>query len=129
MISASLPLLNSDELAQRLPADPDAGLGSLRTTAGNLPIRRLGVQAHLIGLTSRVTVTQQFLNPHAEPLAATYIFPLPDRGAVTALRMTAADRVVVANLREREQARREYDEAVASGCRACLAEERPTSLP
>ena len=41
------------------------------------------------------------------------VFPLPDRGAVTDLRMTAAGRTVVARLREREAARAEYDAAIA----------------
>ena len=57
------------------------------------------------------------------PLEATYVFPLPDRGAVTRMRMTADGRVVEAELREREAARQAYDEAIASGRRASIAEE------
>ena len=58
------------------------------------------------------------------PLEATYIFPLPDRAAVTALRMTADDRVVEARA-ARSAARRgqEYDQAIAAGQRAAIAEE------
>ena len=125
---SALPLLTVEELAA-LPPAPDAGLGCLRTSAGNLPLRSLTVAADVVGLTSRVLLTQRFVNPHAEPLEATYVFPLPDRGAVTRLRMTAADRTVEAALRERAQARAEYDAAIATGHRAAIAEEdRPEVL-
>jgi Ca-activated chloride channel homolog len=114
-----LPLLTPDEA----PADSEAGLGCLRTDGGNLPLRELRLDARITGLTSRVVLTQRFVNPHREALEATYVFPLPDRGAVTGLTMTAGGRTVTARLREREQARAEYDAAVASGRRAAIAEE------
>lgn len=34
-------------------------------------------------------MTQGFHNPYDVPVEATYVFPLPDRATVTALRMTA----------------------------------------
>jgi Ca-activated chloride channel family protein len=56
-------------------------------------------------------------------LEATYIFPLPDRAAVTRLRMEAADRVVEGVVKAREEARAEYDAAISEGRRASIAEE------
>lgn len=123
MTLSRLPAIDPGELSACAPADPEAGLGAMRTSSGNLPLRSLGVHARIVGLTSRVVLTQRFVNPHAEPLEATYVFPLPDRGAVTALRMTAAERTVVASLRERGQARHDYEAALAEGRRAAIAEE------
>ena len=105
-----------------VPRDDD-GLGALRTERGNLPLHRLDVRATVTGLVSGVEVTQGFRNPHDVPLEATYVFPLPDRAALTRMRMTAGDRVVEGVLRERGAARREYDDAVAAGRRASIAEE------
>ncbi len=51
------------------------------------------------------------------------MFPLPDRAAVTGMTMTADDRVVEAELQERGQARQAYDQAIAAGQRASIAEE------
>ncbi|GII83691.1 hypothetical protein Ssi03_16810 [Sphaerisporangium siamense] len=102
---------------------PDAGLGALRTGKGNLPLESVGVEALITGLTSGVEVAQGFCNPYDVPLEATYIFPLPDRAAVTSFRMEAADRVVEGVLKERGQARRDYDRALAEGRRAAIAEE------
>ncbi|MBX6390182.1 MAG: VWA domain-containing protein, partial [Frankia sp.] len=107
------------------PAQPpeEDGLGCLRTARGNLPLAAIDVAATITGLASTTRLTQGFHNPYDEPLEATYIFPLPPRAAVTALRMEADDRVVDAVLRERGQARADYDAAVSQGRRASIAEE------
>ncbi|MFC4532207.1 VIT domain-containing protein [Sphaerisporangium dianthi] len=102
---------------------PGAGLGALRTGKGNLPLESVGVEASITALTCGVEVTQGFRNPYDVPLEATYIFPLPDRAAVTAFRMEADDRVVEGELKERGQARQDYDRAIARGQRAAIAEE------
>lgn len=111
----------TDAQTQRDPGE--SGLGALRTERGSLPLDRIGIRADIMGLTSRVEVTQDFVNTFDVPLEASYVFPLPDRAAVTGMRMTANGRVVVATLAEREAARRAYDRAVTSGRRASIAEE------
>ncbi|MGH3680350.1 MAG: VIT domain-containing protein [Natronosporangium sp.] len=111
---------------QDLPAREDAGLGTLRTERGNLPLETLDVRARITGLSAHTELTQGFQNPYDEPLEATYVFPLPDRAAVTGMRMTADDRVIEAELAERAQARTAYDQAIAAGQRAAITEqERP----
>jgi Ca-activated chloride channel family protein len=109
-----------DQLARPIE---DAGFGTLRTEQGNLPLHRLDVRAAITGLSAGVELTQAFRNPHDVPLEATYIFPLPDRAAVTGLTMTAGDRVIDGVLAERGAAREAYDQAIAAGQRAGIAEE------
>lgn len=106
------------------PADAEeAGFGALVTPRGNLPLHRLSVRAAITGLTVGVKLTQKFHNPFDVPLEATYIFPLPDRAAVTGLTMTAGDRVIEGVLSERGEARATYDAAIAAGQQASIAEE------
>ncbi|MGW5260046.1 VIT domain-containing protein [Microbispora sp. NPDC004025] len=102
---------------------PDAGLGALETEKGNLPLENVDVAAHLTGLVAGVEVVQTFRNPFDVSLEATYVFPLPPRAAVTAFRMEADDRVIDGVLKERGQARADYDRALAEGRRAAIAEE------
>jgi Ca-activated chloride channel family protein len=111
-----------DQAEVAAPAE-DAGLGCLRTQRGNLPLDELDVQATITGLATQIRLTQGFQNPHLEPLEATYIFPLPPRAAVTSMRMEADGRVIEAVLKEREQARADYDQAITDGRRASIAEE------
>ncbi|WP_205873637.1 DUF4349 domain-containing protein [Mycobacterium camsae] len=98
-------------------------VGTLRTERGKLPLDRIDVRADITGLTSQIEVTQEFVNTFDGPLEASYVFPLPDRAAVTGMRMTANGRAVAAALAERESARRDYDRAVTAGRRASIAEE------
>jgi Ca-activated chloride channel family protein len=101
----------------------EQGLGALQTARGNLPLESVEAAVSITGLVGKVLLTQAFHNPHEVPLEATYIFPLPDRAAVTAMRMTADGRVIEAELKERGRAREEYDQAIAEGKRASIAEE------
>jgi Ca-activated chloride channel homolog len=110
-------------LETEYPAEPDAGLGALATSRGNLPLEAVDVRAAIAGRSASVELTQDFRNPFNVPLEATYIFPLPDRAAVTGLRMECAGHVVEGVLKERSQAREDYDRAIAAGQRAAIAEE------
>ena len=104
-------------------AEPEAGLGAVVTSKGNLPLDAVDIRAAIAGPSASVELTQGFRNPFDVPVEATYIFPLPDRAAVTAMRMECAGHVVEATLKERSQARADYDKAIAEGRRASIAEE------
>jgi Ca-activated chloride channel homolog len=119
----AVPLLAPEELARSRTAGEEAGAGSLATERGNLPLERLDVRARITGLVADVVLTQTFVNRFDLPLQATYIFPLPDRAAVGEFRMEAGDRVVEGVLHERAEAREAYDQAVAEGRMAAIAEE------
>ncbi|MEU6797832.1 VIT domain-containing protein [Nonomuraea wenchangensis] len=114
--------ITSLEPARCLPV-PEAGFGALLTERGNLPLESVDVAADISGLIAGVEVTQGFRNPYDVTLEATYVFPLPDRAAVTGFRMEADDRVIEGVLKERAQARADYDRALREGRRAAIAEE------
>jgi Ca-activated chloride channel family protein len=116
----AIPTIAAEELRDRVD---EGGLGALRTDRGNLPLERIDAHATISGLVTRTVLTQDFHNPHDVALEATYVFPLPDRAAVTGLRLEADGRTVDAELRERAEARATYDAALAAGQRASIAEE------
>ena len=118
-----LPILSNDELHSAIPTGNDAGIGTLDTIHGRLPLQALDVQVRIDGLVAATVVTQTFVNSHAEPLEATYIFPLPDRAAATHFHMEVGGRVVEGVLKERGQARADYSKAIESGRRAAITEE------
>jgi len=118
----ALPLLEEASCLSETPPG-DAGFGALETIRGRLPLAALDVQGRIDGLLAQVTMRQTFVNVNDEPLEATYIFPLPDRAAVTGFRMEVAGRVIEGVLKERAVARRDYDEALRQGHRATIAEE------
>jgi Ca-activated chloride channel homolog len=118
----ALPVLGDEEIVARQPSD-EPGAGTLITERGNLPLEALGVHARITGLLAEMVLTQTFVNRFDLPLEATYVFPLPDRAAVTEFRLQAGDRVVEGALRERAEARDTYDEAIANGRMGAIAEE------
>ncbi len=101
----------------------DAGLGVLKTSRGCLPLTDMDVSSRISGLTYQTDVVQTFVNSLDNSLEATYIFPLPDRAAVTSFEFCVRDRVIKGVLKERGQARQEYREAIVQGKQAAMAEE------
>src|SRR6195256_2550527 len=108
----------------------DARSGSLllKTEDGYADATRLGIDVDLTvsGPTVRARVTQIFRNPTQNWVEAVYVYPLPSGGAVDTLKMVIGDRVVVGDIKERQQARIIYEQAQRSGQKAALTEqERP----
>ncbi len=89
---------------------------------------RLGIDVDLTvsGPTVRARVTQIFRNPTQNWVEATYVYPLPPGGAVDTLKMVVGERVIVGEIKERQQARAVYEQARSNGQKAALTEqERP----
>ncbi len=78
------------------------------------------------GPISRTRLTQHFVNPTDAWIEAVYVFPLPENAAVDTLRMVIGDRIIIGEIRERQQAKQIYEQAKAEGKKATLLEqERP----
>jgi uncharacterized protein YegL len=90
------------------------------------PLKHTEVRAAISGFLARVTVTQQFHNPTGDKIEAVYLFPLPQNAAVDDLTMTVGARTIRGLIKEREEARRAYEQARAEGKVASLLnQERP----
>jgi Ca-activated chloride channel family protein len=84
------------------------------------------VEAKVDGVIADVKVEQTYYNQSLTPIHAHYVFPASERAAVHGMRIRVGDKAVVAKLRERKQAEREFEAAQASGKTASLlAQERP----
>ena len=91
-----------------------------------LPLKSVAAQVHVAGVIADVTIEQVYRNEGTRPLEAIYIFPASTRAAVYGMVMHTGDREIIAEIREREQARQEYEEARERGQTASLLEqERP----
>lgn len=110
------------------PGDARAGSLLLKIDEGYADAIRLGVDVDLTvsGPTVRARVTQIFRNPSKDWVEAVYVYPLPAGGAVDSLKMVIGDRVVVGDIKERQQAKAIYEQAKQNGQKAALTEqERP----
>src|SRR4051794_34210385 len=92
------------EERELLAGKPGEG-AALKTAEGHLPLIAMDVRARIVGVMAHVVVTQVFRNAFSVPLEATYIFPLPDKCAVTGFGMRLKSRRVDGILKERSEAR------------------------
>jgi Ca-activated chloride channel family protein len=76
----------------------------------------------------RTTVTQTFHNTTGKCIEGLYVYPLPEMSAVDTLKMTIGARIIVGEIREREQARKEYEQAKSEGRKAALVEQQRANV-
>jgi len=90
------------------------------------PLKHTDVVADISGYVAHVHVVQTFTNPSTSKVEAVYVFPLPDEAAVDSMTMTIGDRKISAEIKERQDAQRIYQQAKAGGhVAALLDQERP----
>lgn len=88
-----------------------------------LPLKDTNVEISVSGVIADVKVTQTYRNEGSRPFNATYMFPASTRAAVYSMRMKIGDQVIVAKIKEREEAANEFDKAKEDGKSASLLEE------
>ena len=93
-----------------------------------LPLRHTAVDASVAGHVGTVRVRQRFENPFDTKIEAVYVFPLPERAAVSEFLMVIGDRTIRGIVREKEEAEAIYRHARAQGYRASLLVQRRPNI-
>jgi Ca-activated chloride channel homolog len=88
-----------------------------------MPLESTHADVHIAGVISDVVVKQTYRNDGDKTISARYVFPASTRAAVYGMKMTIGARVIEARIKEREAAKKEFDEAKAAGKTASLLEE------
>jgi len=88
-----------------------------------LPLESTKADVHITGTIADVVVKQTYRNDGDRTISARYVFPASTRAAVYGMQMKVGSRVIVAKIKEREEARKEYEEAKAAGKTASLLEQ------
>uniref|UniRef100_A0A7V6DQE8 AgmX/PglI C-terminal domain-containing protein n=1 Tax=Desulfobacca acetoxidans TaxID=60893 RepID=A0A7V6DQE8_9BACT len=111
-------------------AEKDKTLSPYFVVLGNgadteaLPLKSTRADVKIAGKVADVTVTQVYKNQGKKALEAVYVFPGSTRAAVHALRMTVGERVIEAQVMERQKARQTYEDAKKEGKTASLLEQQ-----
>jgi Ca-activated chloride channel family protein len=112
------------------PNDMNAGSLLLKSSEAGKYIAAPAVASDytvtISGPTGRTVVTQQFYNPSDAWVEGVYVFPLPENSAVDTLKIVSGTRVIVGEVKEKQEAKVIYEEAKNKGEAAALLEqERP----
>jgi len=113
-----------------LPADMQSGSLLFRMQEGYVmaTLMNTDVTMNINGLVARVSVRQEFRNEGSEWVEGVYVFPLPDKAAVDRMRLHVGDRFIEGEVREKEQAKKEYERAREQGRKASLVEQQRANL-
>jgi Ca-activated chloride channel family protein len=89
-----------------------------------LPLKHTSADIRISGVIAHVTISQVYKNEGKNTLEAIYIFPASTRAAVHAMRMTLGERIIEADIMERQKARLTYEQARQEGRTASLLEQQ-----
>lgn len=89
-----------------------------------LPLKSTSAKVAIAGVIAEVKVTQVYRNSGTRALEAVYVFPGSTRSAVHGMTMTIGERVLKAQIKERGQARADYEQARQQGRSASLLEQQ-----
>jgi Ca-activated chloride channel family protein len=112
------------------PGEMQAGSLLMRMSEGYETATLLNTDVNIAvnGLVARVSVMQEFRNEGTEWVEGVYVFPLPDEAAVDHMRMYVGERFIEGEIREKEQARKEYEQAKQEGKKTSLVEQQRANL-
>src|SRR5882724_593487 len=101
-------------------------IGKDGKVTGFIPLKHTGIKTEISGFVARIEVTQEFENVLPDAVEAVYVFPLPQDSAVDGMTMTVGEREIRAVIKERDEARKIYEQARNTGHTAALLDqERP----
>ncbi|HEX6716002.1 MAG TPA: VIT and VWA domain-containing protein [Pyrinomonadaceae bacterium] len=89
-----------------------------------LPLKDTRVEISVSGVIADVKVRQIYRNEGSRPINASYVFPASTRAAVYSMRMQIGDEIIVAKIKEREQAKQDFEKAKEEGKSASLLEQQ-----
>ena len=76
-----------------------------------LPLKDTRVDISVAGVIADVKVRQIYRNEGSRPINASYVFPASTRAAVYSMRMQIGNEIIVAKIKEREQAKQDFEKA------------------
>ncbi|CAF1067254.1 unnamed protein product [Rotaria sordida] len=98
-------------------------LRNIRNPEQYVPLKRVNIAAIIRSFAADVRITQVFRNDETTPIEAVYCFPIEEQAAIYAFVARIDDREIVAQLKEKKVAQREYNEALQQGHGAYLLEQ------
>lgn len=90
-----------------------------------LPLKKTDVSVNIEGIIASIHVTQSYSNEGTKPVNASYIFPASTKVTIHGMQMQIGNQIVTAKIKEKEEAKQEFEAAKSEGKSASmLSEER-----
>ncbi len=108
------------------PLAPYFVIQSENAVLERFPLKETKVTANIDGIIAETYVVQTYANEGEVPINASYVFPTSTNVTIHGMKMIIGDNIVTAQIKEKEEAKEEFEEAKSEGKSASLLEqERP----
>ena len=94
----------------------------------SFPLKATDVATNINGVIAETLVQQTYTNEGTRPINASYVFPASTKVSVHGMKMTIGDRTVTAQIREKEEAKEEFEQAKSEGKSASLLEQQRANV-
>ncbi|KAL7400923.1 hypothetical protein ABVT39_019973 [Epinephelus coioides] len=101
--------------------------GLLTASKEPVPLKSIEVEVEVRDHVATVVSTLNYENKEDKPIEAVFVFPLPGDAAVCHFSAKIGQKEIVAEVKEKQKARQEYDDALSSGQQAFLLVESEQS--
>ncbi len=99
---------------------------SKEVNVDSFPLKKTNVIADINGMIADIHVRQSYANEGKSPINACYVFPASTKVTVHGMQMQIGDQLITAKIKEKEDAKKEFEQAKEEGKSASLlSEERP----
>ncbi|CAF0954447.1 unnamed protein product [Rotaria sordida] len=88
-----------------------------------VPLKQVNVEAYIKSFAADVTIKQVFRNDETKPIEAVYCFPIEEQAAIYSFIARIDDQEIIAQLKEKKEAQREYSDVIRQGDGAYLLEQ------
>lgn len=94
----------------------------------HFPLKSTTVVANVNGMIAETYVTQDYINEGETPINARYVFPTASTVTVHGMKMTIGDEIITAQMKEKEEAKAEYQKAKSEGKSTSLLEQKRSNV-
>lgn len=92
------------------------------------PLKETNVTANLSGTIAETYVTQTYANEGDTPINASYVFPASTKVTVHGMKMQVGNQLVTAQIKEKEEAKQEFEQAKSEGKTSSLLEQKRSNV-
>jgi len=124
LISTSYTKLLAANMDAPKPEAPHFIIKGGNPKEARLPLIHTGAHVNISGVIADVTVEQIYVNTGSLPIEAIYVFPGSTKSAVYGMTMTVAGKVTKAVIKEKKEAKKEFEKAKEEGKSASLLEQQ-----
>lgn len=100
------------------------GTGDDACSVEHFPLKATNVVSNINGMIAETYVTQTYANEGDTPINARYVFPTSSDVTVHGMKMVIGNEMITARIKEKEEAKTEYEEAKSEGKSASLMEQK-----